>query len=111
MKQFHLSEFVSGLQALQQHRVDDMDTLFGLLHPPLRRAPETVAAAGAGSTASTHSGSTSQHSSDDQKPTDVVGLGLGLDLQVAGSGSTGSSDQEDWGLDAVCQWSSVSRIC
>lgn len=106
MKQFHLSEFVSGLQALQQHRVDDMDTLFGLLHPPLRRAPETVAPAAAGST---HSGSTSQHSSDDQKPTDVVGLGLDLDLQVAGS--TVSSDQEDWGLDAVCQWSSVSRIC
>lgn len=80
-----------------QHRVDDdMDTLFGLVHPALS-APETVPPAAA----SNHSGSTSQHSSDDQNPSTV-------DLHVAGG--TSSSDQ-DWGLDGVCQWSNMSRIC
>jgi myb proto-oncogene protein len=80
-----------------QHRVDDdMDTLFGLVHPALS-APETVPPAAA----SNHSGSTSQHSSNDQNPSTV-------DLHVAGG--TSSSDQ-DWGLDGVCQWSNMSRIC
>ncbi|CAD6344097.1 unnamed protein product [Miscanthus lutarioriparius] len=80
-----------------QHRVEDnMDTLLALVHPALS-APETVPPAAA----SNHSGSTSQHSSDDQNPSTV-------DLHVAGG--TSSSDQ-DWGLDGVCQWSNMSRIC
>jgi myb proto-oncogene protein len=53
-----------------------------------------------------HSGSISQHSSDDQ---DHSNLDLGMDhLPVIGS--AGSSEQ-DWGLDGACQWNNMSSIC
>jgi transcription factor MYB, plant len=67
-----------------------MDTLFGLVRPALG-APETAPAAAA----SNHSGSTSRHSTADQNPSTVGN----------------SSPDQDWGLDGVCQWSNVSRIC
>jgi myb proto-oncogene protein len=87
----------------QHSRDDDIETLFDLMIPTLN-APETVPVPPAA--APNHSGSTSQHSSEDQDPSTVD---LGVDLPVAGGGG-GSSDQ-DWGLDGVCQWSSMSRIC
>ncbi|WVZ59712.1 hypothetical protein U9M48_009822 [Paspalum notatum var. saurae] len=83
-----------------QHRDEDMETLFDLMMPTLT-APETVPPAAAPN----QSGSTSQPSSDEQDPSTVD---LGVDLQGAGGAS--SSDQ-DWGLDGVCQWSNMSRIC
>ncbi|CAN6323408.1 unnamed protein product [Urochloa humidicola] len=86
----------------RENKSDDMDTLFDLMIPTLN-APETVPLAPAA--APNHSGSTSQHSSDDQDPSDVD---LGVDPPAAGGAS--SSDQ-DWGLDSVCQWSNMSRIC
>ncbi|XP_062209325.1 transcription factor MYB101-like [Phragmites australis] len=83
-----------------QLKDDDMDTLFDLMIPTLN-ALETAPPAAAPN----HSSSTSQHSSDDQDPSNVD---LSVDLPVAG-GAT-SSDQ-DWSLDGVCQWSNMSRIC
>ncbi|CAN6298689.1 unnamed protein product [Urochloa humidicola] len=78
----------------RENKSDDMDTLFDLMIPTLN-APETVPLAPA--TAPNHSGgSTSQHSSDDQDP--------------PAAGGASSSDQ-DWGLDSVCQWNNMSRIC
>ncbi|KAF8681987.1 hypothetical protein HU200_045443 [Digitaria exilis] len=80
-----------------QHRDDDMDTLFDMMIPTLN-APAAAAT-------TNHSGSTSQHSSDDQEPSAVD---LAVDLQATGGAS---SSAQDWGLDGVCQWSSMSRIC
>ncbi|KAJ1294713.1 hypothetical protein BS78_01G166800 [Paspalum vaginatum] len=81
-------------------RDDDMETLFDLMMPTLT-APETLPLAAAPN----HSGSTSQPSSDEQEPSTVD---LGVDLQGAGGAS---SSGQDWGLDGLCQWSNMSRIC
>ncbi|CAL4934555.1 unnamed protein product [Urochloa decumbens] len=82
----------------RDNKSDDMDTLFDLMIPTLN-APETVPLAPAA--APNHSGSTSQHSSDDQDPSTV-------DPPAAGGAS---SSGQDWGFDSVCQWSNMSRIC
>ncbi|XP_062213703.1 transcription factor MYB65-like [Phragmites australis] len=80
---------------------DEIDTLFDLMIPTLV-APETAPPV----PVPNHSGSTSQHSSDDQDPSSKVDLGVDL----PGGGGASSSDQ-DWSLDSVCQWSNMSRIC
>lgn len=82
-----------------QHRADDMDTLFDMMIIPTLNAPTAA-------TTTNNSGSTSQHSSDDQEPSTVD---LAVDLQAAAAGA--SSSAQDWGLDGVCQWSNMSRIC
>ena len=89
-----------------QHRDDDMGTLFDMMIPRLNAAETVPVPLPPAAAAPNHSGSTSQHSSDDQDPSTVD---LGVDLPPVAGGA--SPSDQDWGLDGVCHWSNMSRIC
>uniref|UniRef100_A0ACD5WWS6 Uncharacterized protein n=1 Tax=Avena sativa TaxID=4498 RepID=A0ACD5WWS6_AVESA len=77
---------------------DDIDTLFGLMMPTTFPMPEPAVP--------NHSGSMSQHSSDDQDHSNVY-----LDMDhLAVIGGARSSEQ-DRGLNGACQWNNISSIC
>ncbi|KAL5209992.1 hypothetical protein ABZP36_005615 [Zizania latifolia] len=92
-----------------------METLFDLIMPATFSAALEPSAAATAAAAPNHSGSVSQHSSDDQGNSSVD-VGLGVDLLPALAGSTGgpsSSEQDEWSVvdGAAGQWNNISGIC
>ncbi|XP_006650271.1 transcription factor MYB94-like [Oryza brachyantha] len=105
---------VSGDNKPEVELKDDIETLFDLIIPVTFPAPPEPAAATAN-----HSGSVSQHSSDDQDLHSNAHVALHLPILTGsgggggGGGGTGSSEH-DWSLDddGACQWNNMSGgIC
>ncbi|KAF0922290.1 hypothetical protein E2562_031785 [Oryza meyeriana var. granulata] len=102
---------VSGDSKPEAELKDDIETLFDLIIPATFPAPPEPPTAATAASAPNHSGSVSQHSSDDQ---DHSNADVALDLPVLSSGGGGGgSSEQDWSLDdSACQWNNMSGgIC